>query len=172
MYITKEIKSPFELPYKLIDIFSGDESFVLEFTRFDEGQSDYSIQAGGVTGQFGIVYKGRGIDARFECDLTMGNLYAFDYALDTSYDIMFGKNSSAVLCDYSEPNHTFLEFVFDEKGKCHVKGDFKNQENFYHTGLQFEFDIDQIFIPEILAAMDTFFTELKKIQERGTFMEP
>lgn len=169
MYITKDIESPFELPYTLIDIRSGAERFVLEFTEFDEGQSDYSIQAGGVTGKFGIRYNGLGMDAKFECDITMGNLAEFNYSLDTSWDIYFGRDSSAVLCDYTEPHRTLLEFKFDSKGKCYAKGNFLNKTNSYCSGVNFEMDVDPSFIPEIIGTINIFFDELKHIQEHDTF---
>lgn len=165
MYITKEIKSPFELPYTLIDIIGGGERFVLQFIAFDEGQSNYSIQAGGVTGKFGICYKGKGMDVEFECNITMGNLAEFNYALDTSWDIYFGRDTSAILCDYTEPHRTLLEFTFDGKGKCSAKGNFLNVENAYRSGVNFELDVDPSFIPEIIGTINIFLEDLKRLQE-------
>ena len=72
-----ENDSSIELPYKLIDIAMGKERFVLSFIRFARHQDSFSIKRGGLTGDFEVAYQCEGMDCKFECDITMGNLYTF-----------------------------------------------------------------------------------------------
>lgn len=102
MYTIQKIESELELPYDLIDINTGSEHFILRFTEFDDNQTDYSIKAGGVTGKFGIVYQGKGIDCNLGCDITAGKVYEFYISLDNAWDIMSGRNSVAVLKNYGD----------------------------------------------------------------------
>ena len=165
------INSTLELPYKLIDIGDRNERFIFAFKCFDENQTEYSIQAGGVTGKFEITYKCSGIESNFECDLTIGNLYYFYIELDTAYDIKFCKDSVAILKDCSETlNRTKLMFRFDKLGHCFVEGCFKNKGNNYRSSISFEdIEIDQTFIPDILISLEKFFDELKRIQGHSKF---
>ena len=77
MFKTIKVESNLELPYNLIDIQDGEKRFIFLFKCFDDNQTEYSIQAGGVTGKFEVTYKCCGIDSNFECDITIGNLYYF-----------------------------------------------------------------------------------------------
>ena len=164
------IECNFKLPYNVIDIDTGDEHFILKFDSFDDNQSDYSIKRGGLTGNFSIDYIGNGINCNFKCDITIGNVYAFYIALDTVYDILFGKNATAVLENYGENlKHTSLIFDFDKRGRCNVKGFFKNASNYYKNGINFSFGLDQIYITDILISMEIFFKELRRIQGHNNF---
>ena len=172
MYTIHKIESKMELPYNVIDIDTGNEHFILQFDSFDDNQSDYSIKMGGVTGKFSIQYHSNDINCQFECDITIGNVYAFYIALDTAYDILFGRNATAVLENYGKRlkhKHTSLIFNFDKRGHCNVKGFFKNASNHYTNGINFSFELDQIYITDILTSMEIFFRELKRIQGHSNF---
>lgn len=154
----------------MIDINTGTEHFIFQFTSFDENQTDYTIKMGGVTGKFGIIYQSKGIDCNFECDITIGNVYAFYLSLDTAYDIMFGRNSVAALENYGTLNRTALKFRFDKRGHCFVDGHFKNKDDLYKSGISFSsFEIYQSDITGILKSMDIFFQEIRRIQGHNTF---
>ena len=170
LHTIQKIESTLELPYRLIDWQSGSEHFIFQFQAFDENQTDISIQNGGITGAFGVMYQGTGISCAFTCDITIGNVYDFYISLDNAYDIMYGKNAVAVLKNYGETLHrTNLTFSFDSKGHCSVSGYFQNKENRYHSGITFAFELDQTYIPEILHRMDQFFQEIRRIQGHGQF---
>lgn len=121
LYTIHKIESAIELPYNVIDIDTGNEHFILQFDSFDDNQSDYSIKMGGVTGKFSINYHSNGINCNFKCDITIGNVYVFYLELDTAYDILSGRNATAVLENYDETlNHTNLIFNFDKCGYCNI----------------------------------------------------
>ena len=48
MFKTIKVESNLELPYNLIDIQDGEKRFIFSFKCFDDNQTEYSIQAGGV----------------------------------------------------------------------------------------------------------------------------
>ena len=170
MFKEIEIKSVLSLPYKLIDIDKGEEHFVFAFKCFDEKQSDYSIQMGGVTGKFEVIYRCYGIESQFECDITIGNVYDFYIQLNNVYGIHFGKDTIANLKNYGNIlKRTNLTFSLDNNGHCTIIGSFKNKGNLYKSGIEFEIEIDQTYIPEILASCAFFFKELTRIQGHGTF---
>lgn len=170
MYTTQKIENAIELPYNLIDIDTGSEHFIFQFNAFDDNQTDYSIKIGGITGRFNIVYQSKGINCNFECDITVGKVYEFYISLDNAYDILSGRNATAVLENYSETlNHTNLIFSFDKRGDCNIKGNFKNKSNHYKNGINFSFKLDQIYITDILNSMETFFKELRRIQGHSNF---
>ena len=50
-----------------------------------------------------------------------------------------------------------------------MKGLFLNGDHQYKSGISFEIEIDQTFIPEILSSLKCFFEELKRIQGHDTF---
>lgn len=158
-----------ELPYKLIDINTGGEHFVLQFNSLDDNQTEQSIKTGGLTGKFGIIYQAGGIDCNFECDITVGNVYEFYVSLDDAWDILFGKNAVAVLKNYGTLDRTNLTVSFDKRGHCLVDGFFKNKNNQYKSGISFSFEIDQTYITDILNSMKTFFTELIRVQGHKVF---
>lgn len=170
MYEIQKIESTIELPYNLIDIDTGNERFIFRFNDFDDNQTDYSIKTYGVTGKFGVVYQCRGTDCRFECDITVGNIFDFYMSLDTAYDIMFGKNSSAILTNYGNTlDRTNLTIKFDNKGHCYADGYFKNSDNKYKSGFFFSFEFDRIYVSDMIVSMDKFFTELRRIQGHNIF---
>lgn len=170
MFKDFKIQSELELPYKLIDIAEDGEHFIFAFKCFDEDQSEYSVQAGGVNGRFEVIYRCCGIDSQFECDITVGNVYNFYIELDNAYDIQLGKNTVANLKNYGDNlNRASLTFNFDKTGHCVLFGAFKNKDNLYKSGIDFEIKIDQTYIPEILVSLERFFEELIKIQGHSRF---
>lgn len=169
MYEIQKIESTLELPYNLIDIDAANEHFIFRFNTFDDNQTDYDIKMGGVTGNFGIVYKCSGTECSFGCDVTVGNVFDFYKSLDNAYDIMFGKNSSAFLTNYGSLDRTNLTIKFDNKGHCFADGNFKNADNQYKSGIFFSFEFDRVYVQYILSSMDKFFTELIRIQGHNKF---
>lgn len=169
MYEIQKIESMIELPYDLIDVDTGNEHFIFRFNAFDDNQTDYSIERGGVTGKFGVVYKCNGIDCSFECDITVGNVFDFYKSLDSAYDIMSGRNSSAFLTNYGSLDRTKLTINFDNRGHCFADGYFKNAGNQYKSGIFFAFEIDSIYVQDMVCSMDKFFTELIRIQGHNNF---
>ena len=146
----------------MIDIEEADENFIFQFNEFDDKQTDYSIRTGGVTGKFGIVYSGKGMECSFDCDITVGNVYDFYISLENAYEYI--KGGRAMLSNYGSLNRTNLSVAFDGKGHCEVTGKFLNKDNFYKSGISFSFSLDQTHISDILLKMDTFFKELYRIQ--------
>ena len=169
MYTTQKIESAMELPYRLIDIRTGSEHFVFQFHAFDDQQSDVSIKMGGVTGKFSVIYQSEGIDSRFGCDITVGNVYEFYQSLNQAYDRISDNDASAVLKNYGDLHRTYLTVQFDRKGHCFVDGCFKNEATQYRSGILVAFEVDQTYIPKILDSMEAFFGELKRIQGHSKF---
>lgn len=161
------INSKLELPYRLIDIAESGEQFIFQFNEFDDRQTDYSVSTGGVTGKFGIVYTGKGLNCNFSCDITIGNVRDFAIALENAYDNMNGRK--AVLENYGSLNRTYLSVVFGKKGNCEMTGNFLNKDNFYRSGISFSFSLDQTYISDIIRRMDIFFKELYRIQGHNTY---
>ena len=160
-----ENRSSIELPYKLIDIGMGKEQFVLSFVRFARHQDSFSIKRGGFTGDFEVSYQCEGMDCKFECDITMGNLYTFYLELDNAFDCLAGTDSVAILQNNADkPMHSKMSFEFDKTGHCIVNGCFMNRNNCYKSGITFDMTIDNIFISEILVSLKEFFSALEKIQ--------
>lgn len=169
MFKKIEIENTLELPYKLIDIKNGSEHLRLAFKCFDDNQTDYSIQAGGVTGEFVVSYKGRGIDSLFECDITIGNLYDFYIELKNIYENLPGIEPFAVLKNHGTLNRTDITFRFDKLGHCFVSGYFKNKSNGYKSGIIFDIQIELPNIYDLLHSLEKFFNELKRIQGHSNF---
>jgi len=170
MFKTIEIESNLELPYNLIDIRDGEKQFIFSFKCFDDNQTEYSIQAGGVTGKFEVTYKCSGIDSKFECDITIGNLYYFYIELENVYECLPGIEPVAVLKNYGETlNRTNMTFTFDKLGHCKVDCCFKNASDRYNSGIFFELQIDMSYIYDILNSLEKFFDELKQIQGHSKF---
>lgn len=161
------IKSKLQLPYKLIDIDEFGEHFIFQFNQFDDGQTDYSINMGGLTGIFGIVYSGKGMECSFECDITIGNVRDFAISLENSYDNL--DNRKAILCNYGSSDRSNLSVTFNKKGNCEVLGNFLNKDNLYKSGISFSFSLDQTYIHDIIKNMDTFFEELYHIQGHNRY---
>ncbi|MCM1357807.1 MAG: hypothetical protein NC205_04370, partial [Prevotella sp.] len=152
------INSKLELPYRLIDIEEAGEHFIFQFNEFDDKQTDYSISTCGVTGKFGIIYSGKGMECSFDCDITIGNVRDFAVALENAYDNLNGRK--AILENYGSLNRTNLSVIFDNKGHCKIKGKFFNENNFYKSGISFSFELDQTYIADIIRKTDIFFSEL------------
>lgn len=158
-----------ELPYPLIDLRMGDEHFVFQCTALGN-QTAREIEAGGVSCEFGIQYQCSGMGCAFRCDITVGNVYEFYLSLDTAYDILFGRNASAVLKNYGDIlNRTKLTVTFDKRGHCRMKGHFQNADNHYQSGINISFEIDQSYISDMVCAMTRFFEELASIQGNWIF---
>lgn len=160
------INTKLELPYRLIDIAESGEQFIFQFKEFDEGQTDYSVSTTGVTGKFGILYIGKGLNCNFSCDITIGNVRDFLIALENACDNMGRK---AVLENYGSLNRTYLSVVFGKKGHCEITGNFLNEDNFYRSGISFSFSLDQTYISDMLRRMDIFFGELYRIQGHNRY---
>ena len=157
------IVSSLELPYKLIEIDRSGEHFVLAFSCFDEGQSDYSIRMGGVTGRFEITYYGIGIDSSFPCDLTVGNVYQFYLDLNNAYN-QLGKETEVTM-QYYDNERSALTISFDKTGHCDISGHFKNKITACRNGICFDgIQIDQTEIQRMLSAMKKLFDEFERIQ--------
>lgn len=169
MFKKIEIESTLELPYKLIDIKDGSGQLIFAFKCFDDNQTDYSIQEGGVTGKFVVSYKCCGIDSLFECDITIGNLHDFYIKLKNVYECLPGIEPLAVLKNYGTLNRTDMTFRFDKLGHCFVSGYFKNESNDYKSGIIFDIQIELSDIYDILHSLERFFDELKRIQGHSNF---
>ena len=169
VYSCEELEKQIKLPLDLIDIDTGSGRFILRFIAFDKGQNEYSVKQSGITGSFGIVYQSCGMQCEFPIDLTVGNLYLFEYQLDDAYDIMFGRNASAVLENYGTLNRSKFSVVFDKRGRCTAKGHFKNKNNGYTDGISFSAELDQSCIPDMLGSMMRFFDKLRELQGHGYF---
>lgn len=161
------INSKLEFPYRLIDIAESGEQFIFQFKEFDEGQTDYSVSTTGVTGKFGILYIGKGLNCNFSCDITIGNVRDFLIALENACDNM--NDGKAVLENYGSLNRTYLSVVFGKKGHCEITGNFLNEDNFYQSGISFSFSLDQTYISDMLRRMDIFFGELYRIQGHNRY---
>ncbi len=161
------INTKLELPYKLIDIEESDEHFVFQFNEFDDKQTDYSISMCGVTGKFGIVYVGKGLNCNFNCDIDIGNVRDFAVSLENAYDNL--NDRKATLDNYGSLNRTHLSATFDNKGHCIITGNFLNKDNFYKSGISFSFSLDPIYVPDIIRNMDIFFKELYRIQGHNRY---
>jgi hypothetical protein len=105
----------------------------------------------------------------FDIDLTIGNLYYFNYDLDAAWDIHFGRNAKAVLRNYGDICRSELVFSFDESGRCTVRGKFKNSECGFRNGISFEIEIDSSQITDQTVAMARFFDKLAEIQGNRNF---
>lgn len=138
------------------------------FKCFNKNQTDYSIQAGGVTGRFEVIYKYCGIDSQFECYITIWNLYYFYIELENVYECLPGIEPIAILKNYDDTlNRANMILRFDKIGHCIVSGSFKNKNNWYKNGIMFE--IDTVFIFDILISLEKFFDDLKRIQGHSNF---
>ncbi len=162
-----KIDSKLELPYSLIDVENFGEHFVFRFVSFDKGQTDYSIENGGISGQFGIKYVGKGMNCDFLCDITIGNVRDFAVALDDAYDKLNGQKVE--LSNYGSSDSSYLSFTFDKRGFCEISGQFDNKENMYNCGIHFSFSIDQSFVASILHNMDYFFEEIYRLQGHNRY---
>lgn len=162
------IDSKLELPYPLIDIENSGEHFIFRFVSFDKGQTEYSIENGGITGQFGIKYAGNGMNCEFPCDITIGNVRDFAVLLEDAYDKL--DIQKVELSNYGTLDRSYLSISFDKKGHCEISGRFDNKNNMYNSGIRFSFSIDQSFIASTLHNMDLFFEEIYRLQGHNRFL--
>ena len=171
MFKEADIETTLELPYTLIDIGEDEERFVFAFRRFDENQTDYSIQAGGLTGKFEVMYRCKGMESRFECDITVGNVYELFVALDNAYEGFSGKLPSVVLHNYGNaPYRTEMTFKFEKTGHFIFSGRFMNKSNEYRSGIIIDsIKSDSVFLSDILKNSEKFFAELSRIQGHRNF---
>jgi len=168
--ISEKIENAMELPFDLINLNLHDEQFIFRFEKFDDDQSDYTVQMGGLTGSFSVLYSCKGIESCFECDVTIGNVYDFYVSLNKAYCAMTDGEASAVLKDYGETkNRTLLEIKSDGKGHCRLVGSFLNKYTNYKSGINLSFEIDQSYIPEMLASFEVFFDKLISLQGSDYF---
>ena len=162
------INTVLELPYTIIDINSAsDEHFVFRFLGFDEGQTEYSVRQGGLTGKFGAEYTGSGMNCSFPCDITIGNVHDFLLSLENRYDCLI--TGDVCLQDYGTQDRTQVSFSFERKDCCTVSGRILNSQCMYRSGIVFSLDIDYSCIPGIIAAGDAFFAELYRLQKHSNY---
>ena len=155
--------SDLSLPFRLIEINTGNEFFELECKELKLFGSEESL-----SGTFEVIYKCSGMDCHFECDITIGNVYYFYLELDTAYDIMFSKNSKVVLSDYNN-DRTSIVFQFDDKCRCKAFGKIKNKSDQYRSGIKFTMNVEQSEICDALVSLDKFFRELKRVKGNMDF---
>ena len=125
------------LPFRLIELNSGEQLFALECKEIRTLGSKEEL-----SGTFEVIYKCNGMDCHFECDITIGNIYYFYLELDTAYDILFSKNAKAVLNDYNN-DRTNIVFEFDDKCRCKAHGTIKNRSDQYRSSIEFTMSADQ-----------------------------
>lgn len=164
-----EISSTLELPYNIIDLGDSDERFVLAFTGFDENLTEHSIQTGGLSGKFEVTYRCSGADCRFECDITIGNLYYLYLELDDAFESMPPADPAASLKNSPPSAHTDITFRFDRAGHCNVTGCVRNKNTDYRSGIVFDIKSDNCYITETLVSLKKFLDEMKRIQGNSNF---
>jgi len=169
MFTEVYIDSKIEIPYKIIDISENTEQFILSFKSFDSNQTDYSINLGGVTGEFEIIYNCNGIKSQFEIDVTIGNMYTFYVQLEKAYECLCEANNVAILENYGSLDRANMSFEFDKKGHIIVKSKFMNKNTLYKSGISFEMQIETWDVHNILICLHHFFEELKRIQGHSKF---
>ena len=147
-----------EFPYTLIDFEKHGESFSLFAEGIDEGTAATKAY-GIVRADFSISLDVDGINASFNCDFTLGNLFDFYKQLRDCYEKV---SSEAVLEDYGQKN-TMLRIDFlDRSGHVCIKGTFTKfaTQNF----IGFTFTTDQTYIKAMVNSLKRFFDELAEIQ--------
>ena len=163
MFSALDFFGDLSLPFRLIEINTGDEFFALECKELKSFGSEENL-----SGTFEVIYKCSGMDCHFECDITIGNVYYFYLELDTAYDIMFSKNSKAVLSDYNN-DKTSVVFQFDDKCRCKAFGKIKNKTNQYRSGIKFTMNVEPSEISDALVSLDEFLSELKRVKGNMDF---
>ena len=165
-YKNIEIKTELELPYKIIDLKYNSGTFCFYFSGFDEGQTDYSVKMGGITGKFGIELHEKDFDTNFICDTTVENVFYFYRDFKKCYETL---SSEAVLSDYSN-KHTNIAFAFDKFGHCNINGFARNIYSGLNIALQFKIKTDQSFIPAVLDRISVMFDEFARLQGNTTYI--
>lgn len=159
-----------ELPYKLIDIGADDERFTLSFKSFKAHQDSFSIKRSGLAGDFEVYYKCRGMENRFECALTVGELYCFYIELDNVYDGLPGTKPVAILENNAETQERTKMTFRPDKGNFSISGLFRNRDSCYKSGIIFDMKIDTVFVVEMLVTLENFFKGLEEIQGHRNFL--
>ena len=159
---------PLGLPYPLIDIQSGGAHFRFLCTDIPENQTEYTIRQGGIECRFGIEYEGFGLSAKFGCDITVGNVYAFYRSLDDIYN-MLAATQTAMLENYGSLDRTSLSVSFDARGGCLIAGSFMNRDSRYQSGIRIHMESDQSDISDSIKAMQHFFRILAAAQGHFNF---
>lgn len=161
-----KVTTKLELPYKIIDLKYNSGNFCFYFAGLDEGQTDYSIKMGGVTGKFGIELSEKDLDTNFICDISVENVFYFYRDLQKCYKTLSGE---AVLGDYSN-KRTNIIFIFDKLGHCNINGFARNIYSGFNIMLQFKIRCDQSFISDILDRMSVMFNEFARLQGSKTYI--
>ena len=159
-----------ELPYKLMDIGMDDEHFTLSFKRFKAHQDSFSIKRSGLAGDFEVYYKCSGMENRFECDLTVGELYCFYIELDNVYDGLPGTKPVAILESNSGTQERTKMTFSGDKGKYFISGIFRNRDNCYKSGIIFDMELGAVFMGDILGTLEKFFKYLEEMQGHRNFL--
>ena len=159
-----------ELPYKLMDIEMDDERFTLSFKSFKAHQDSYSIKRSGLAGNFEVYHRCSGSESRFECDLTVGELYCFYIELDNVYDGLPGTKPVAILESNSRTQERTKMTFRPDKGKFLISGLVRNRDNGYKSGIIFDMEIDTVFVVEMLVTLENFFKKLEEIQGHRNFL--
>ncbi|MBQ8967214.1 hypothetical protein [Ruminococcus sp.] len=146
------------LPFRLIELNSGEQLFALECKEIRTLGSKEEL-----SGTFEVIYKCNGMDCHFECDITIGNIYYFYLELDTAYDILFSKNAKAVLNNYNN-DRTNIVFEFDDKCRCKAHGTIKNSSDQYRSSIEFTMSAERSEICDALVSIDKFLNELSQVK--------
>lgn len=154
----KDTEKELVLPYKLMEIGWGDRRFTISCVGIDTEAGSKAAKSC----KFEVSYKSGSIDCRMPLSVQAWELWAFNYDLDTAYDINSCRNAKAVLsCGNGE-----LTIVFDENCRCSVSGKFDNGG---HDGVFFTLAADTAEIGDSIYSMEVFFDGLEKIQGSRDF---
>ncbi|MBR1530147.1 MAG: hypothetical protein IJ642_12745 [Oscillospiraceae bacterium] len=149
-----------QLPYALITLSDDHRKFIFQCLSIDYNTMYV---------KFGIIYRSPEVNAKFSCDITIGNVYDFYVSLDMAYDLLDGTETKAVLETYGSLDRTEFSVEFDRKGHCTLKSRFLSRESHYQNGINFQMKLDQSYLIDSMKAMSRFFKELSEIQGNSVF---
>lgn len=147
-----------DLPYCAIDISTCNGKMRLLVTDVDKAAPE-ALKRGGVTAEFHIQIAVDGINADFNCSISLGNLYIFYIDLQKCYKEVKG---TAVLKDYSE-RLTNIAVCFIHTGQCVVSG-FAQNGAYSKNKIEFYIQCDQTFINQNIKSLKALFDKLAAIQ--------
>ncbi len=160
---------PIILPFPLIDIAAEGEQFRFLCTEIHPlFRTPEQNKPADFDCEFAVEYSGSGLSARFRCDISAGNVYAFYQSLETAYQ-QLDPDLAAQLVNYGSLDRTALRIQFDRHGGCLLTGHFLNAESHYHSGIQIRMTLDQSYIGEILRSLRYFFRTLADAQGHANF---
>lgn len=147
-----------DLPFCVIDISTEQGKIKLLATDIDRGTPE-TLKRGGLTVTFSIQIAVDGINADFDCSISLGNLYTFYVDLRKCHNDV---NGIAILKDYSE-RLTNISFCFNHMGQCGVSG-FAQNGAYSKNKIEFSIQCDKIFIDQSIKSLKVLFDELAEIQ--------